>query len=62
MMIVFDHLIVLPKQQVKQQQFVFTFLIGRDFLRKVANMQKGNALKKLCLVYFFKSEYKLLSF
>ena len=31
------------------------------FLRKVANMQKFDALKKLYLAYFFKSDYKIYS-
>ena len=64
MMIIFYHIyiIVLPKRQVLNQQICKTFLIGRDLLRKGENMQKYNALKKLCLVYYFKSDYKLVSF
>ena len=38
------------------------FFLGPNLLRKVANMQKSKALKKLCLAYFFKSDYKISSF
>ena len=38
------------------------FFFGPNLLRKVANMQKSNVLKKLYLAYFFKSDYKIASF
>ena len=36
-------------------------LLGPHLLRKVSNMQKSNALTKLYLAYFFKSDYKIAS-
>ena len=38
------------------------FFSGPHLFRKVANMQKSNALKKLYLAYFLKSDYKIASF
>ena len=38
------------------------FVLGPHLLRKVANMQKSNALKKIYLAYFFKSDNKITSF
>ena len=38
------------------------FVLGPHLLRKVANMQKSNELKKLYLAYFFIRDYKIASF
>ena len=59
MMIFFDQIciIVFPKQQVwHRNKFGIFFCFGPHLLRNWAHMQNYNLLKKLCLVYFFKSE------
>ena len=47
------YIIFLPIQQVmKNNKLVQRFFFGRNLLRKGANMQKSNELKKLCLAFF----------
>ena len=65
MMIFFDQIykIVLPIRQVLQTKlFVRKFFFGLYLLRKIANMQKCNVLKKLCPGFFFKGDTNIWSF
>ena len=61
MVIFFEQIYInnMPIQQVlSKNKLGQIFVLGPHLLRKLVNVQKSNALKKLCLEYFFKSDTK----
>ena len=57
------YLIVLHVQQFLQAKvFGEKFFFGPHLMRKVSNVPKSNALKKLCLAFFFKGDQKFVNF